>query len=478
MVRAKVDSARSYIKCMKGLLDRVDCQSIEAYATLLYDAWQHDRAVWVFGNGGSASCASHHVADYVKTAAVPSKRRLRAFSLGDNKEILTAIGNDVDYDDIFRYLLEAYARPGDLAVAISCSGNSPNVLRACEWAQANAVTVVALTGFRGGGLRDLADLHINIPCDNYGMIEDVHLSIGHMVTQMLRTRVAIEVPFTSCEVLPAARAAILPPLGAGGVRQQTSTGSTSNRGGACENGNAKVLVLAGGLGTRLRPLTDRMPKCLLEIAGRPLLDYWFDRFAEANLEEVLINTHHGPGEMRKYIDQVNELGRFRLQEAFEPELLGSAGTIHANRGFADDADDVVIVYADNLSDVDLKDLIRFHRSHEDPLTMMLFRTSQPELCGIAQMDKEQRIVSFAEKPEQPNGNLANAGVYVVTANAYREIADMNAFDLGYDVLLKFVGRMRGWEWEGYHCDVGTPESLVHARKDAPGIFRSRRRVTL
>lgn len=231
------------------------------------------------------------------------------------------------------------------------------------------------------------------------------------------------------------------------------------------SGSVRVLLAAGGLGTRLRPLTDLTPKCLIPIAGRPLLDYWFDRFAEAGIRDVLINTHHLAEQVRAYIAAVNARGPFTVREAYEPTLLGSAGTVAANPELADGASDVLIVYADNLSNVDLGAMLEFHRSHGDPFTMMLFRTAYPEKCGIAELGSESRIVSFVEKPKQPRGNLANAGIYALTPAAYREIAAMRAFDLGFDVIPKFVGRMRGWEWGGYHRDIGTPESLRQAEDD-------------
>jgi len=232
----------------------------------------------------------------------------------------------------------------------------------------------------------------------------------------------------------------------------------------------KVVLLAAGLGTRLRPITDNTPKCLVPIAGRPLLDYWFDLLGEAGLRDVLINTHHLREQVRAYIDQVNRRTAFRVTEAYEPELLGSAGTIHANRGFVANGDDCLIVYADNLSNADLGQFIRFHRSHGDPVTMMLFHTQYPEQCGIADLDGSGRIVDFVEKPRHPRSNLANAGVYAVTGEAYREIAEMDKTDLGFDVLPAFVGRMRGWVWRGHHRDIGNHEALRQAQEDAPGVF--------
>lgn len=232
----------------------------------------------------------------------------------------------------------------------------------------------------------------------------------------------------------------------------------------------KALLLAGGLGTRLRPLTDTVPKCLIEIGGRPLLDYWVAALKAAGIREALINTHHLPEPVRAYIAQCNAAGDMALTEAFEPALLGSAGTVHANRGWAEGAEEIVVIYADNLSDVDLAALLEFHHSHTDPMTMALFHTPYPEKCGIAALDDAYRVTEFVEKPKEPRSDLANAGLYVLDAAAWREIADMNVFDFGFDVIPAFVGRMRGFAHTGYHRDIGTPDSLAQARADVGEVF--------
>jgi mannose-1-phosphate guanylyltransferase len=232
----------------------------------------------------------------------------------------------------------------------------------------------------------------------------------------------------------------------------------------------RALLLAGGLGTRLRPLTETVPKCLIPVAGRPMLDYWCDALRAAGIPRALLNTHHLPDPVRAYIAAVNETGGLVLEEAWEPVLLGSAGTVHANRGFMEGADLCVIIYADNLSTIDLADLVAFHRGHDQPLTMALFHTPSPRQCGIATLDAAGRIVAFVEKPEQPQSDLANAGIYVVDAATWREIADMDTFDFGHDVLPRFVGRMQGYAFDGYHRDIGTPEALARAEADAPALF--------
>lgn len=189
MSHSIVGSSRAYADAMIEQLGRLDNAAVERYAHALFEAWRDGRQVFLFGNGGSAFTASHHVMDYVKTAAVPGRKRLRAFSLNDNFGVTTAVGNDLSYDDTLSYPLESYAKKGDIAVAISCSGNSPNVVKAAQWAKANGLTLVSLTGFKGGKIGEMADIHIHVPSDNYGVIEDLHMSVGHIAAQMLKKKV-------------------------------------------------------------------------------------------------------------------------------------------------------------------------------------------------------------------------------------------------------------------------------------------------
>ena len=111
-----------------------------------------------------------------------------------------------------------------------------------------------------------------------------------------------------------------------------------------------------------------------------------------------------------------------------------------------------------------------HRSHDEPLTMMLFHAARPEQCGIAELDASGQIVGFVEKPPKPVSDLANGGVYAMDGSAFHEIADMQVFDLASDAIPAFIGRMRGWMWDGYHRDVGTYEALRQAEIDAPMFY--------
>jgi mannose-1-phosphate guanylyltransferase len=232
----------------------------------------------------------------------------------------------------------------------------------------------------------------------------------------------------------------------------------------------KALLLAAGLGTRLRPLTDTVPKCLVPIAGKPLIDYWFENLQRAGIEECLINTHHLRDAVKTHVERYSASHPLRVMEAYEPTLLGSAGTVHANRDFADGADSMLLIYADNLSNVDLRQVLEFHGTHADPVTMLLFHTPYPKQCGIAELDAGGRVVEFVEKPEHPKSDLANAGLYVMDAEVYREIADRNVFDIGFHVLPHLVGRMSGFVFDGYHRDIGNYESLREAELAAPKVF--------
>jgi len=234
-----------------------------------------------------------------------------------------------------------------------------------------------------------------------------------------------------------------------------------------------ALVLAGGLGTRLRPITDSVPKCLVPIRGVPLLEFWMQELVRSGVDRVTVNTHHLPEPVRAYLLDVSQRLGIDAREFYEKTLLGSAGTVAANRGLCDDADCCLIIYADNLSDIHVDDLVSFHRSHDQPMTMVLFHTSRPRSCGIATLDDSQRIVEFIEKPEHPTSNLANGGIYVLSREAYREMADLKAFDLGFDVLPRFVGRMKGYIHEGLHLDIGNLDALEQAQTIAQDYLGSR-----
>ena len=180
------DFALGYFEYLKEVLGRVDANAISAFAKLLLSARETGSRVFFIGNGGSAATADHFANDLgigTRTLTKP----FRAISLTHNTAVLTAIGNDHGFDAIFVQQLQVQMELGDVVVAISASGNSPNVIKAVEYARAHGATTVGITGFDGGRLMELADLSVHVPTERgeYGPVEDVHMVLDHLVTTWL-----------------------------------------------------------------------------------------------------------------------------------------------------------------------------------------------------------------------------------------------------------------------------------------------------
>lgn len=226
----------------------------------------------------------------------------------------------------------------------------------------------------------------------------------------------------------------------------------------------KAFLLAAGMGSRLRPITDTIPKCLVEIAGRPMLDWWAKLLKECGVREVLVNTHYLHERVHDYIEEFNKREKaIFFTEFYEEKLLGSGGTVRDNWTFVGEEEDFLICYADNLCCIKLQDMVAFHRKHKELLTMALFRTDLPRQCGIAETDGEGKIIAFMEKPEFPKSNLANAGIYVANKRIFEYFPTGEAIDFGKDVLPQLLGRMYGWETKDYFIDIGTLENYERAK---------------
>lgn len=227
----------------------------------------------------------------------------------------------------------------------------------------------------------------------------------------------------------------------------------------------KAYLLAAGLGTRLKPLTDTVPKCLVPIGGQPLLGIWFDLCARHGIDEVLVNLHHLPEVVRAYVDAWR--GPLRVTTVLEPQLLGSAGTVSAQRDFVAGEEAFFILYADNLTDVDLTRMLAFHRSRSAEFTIGLAPTDTPKDKGILTLDDDGRVLEFVEKPAAPRSNLANAGMYIAGPSLFALLdgPQPQPFDFGFHVLPQLVGRMHGYAISEYVRDIGTPEALASANSD-------------
>jgi D-sedoheptulose 7-phosphate isomerase len=174
-----------YLNGMIRAIREVDTRALATCLDLLWKAWREDRTVFIVGNGGSASTASHMANDLSKQAQAPGRRPLRAHALTDNVEALTAIANDSGYENVFGAQLKTHARAGDLLVLISCSGNSPNLVKAIEVAKRLGVRTIAFGGIDGGRTRDLCDHYVHVPSYDYGHVETAHLLFEHLLTKLL-----------------------------------------------------------------------------------------------------------------------------------------------------------------------------------------------------------------------------------------------------------------------------------------------------
>lgn len=230
----------------------------------------------------------------------------------------------------------------------------------------------------------------------------------------------------------------------------------------------KAFLLAAGLGTRLRPITNSTPKCLLRIGRLPLLDIWLDALARSGVDQVLVNTHHLAHLVRAHV--AARTGRPVVHLVEEPELLGSAGTLRANRDFVADEEMFLTVNADNLTDFDLNVLINAHRSGGKIATLTLFRAARPSECGIVEVNNGL-VVSYVEKPADPSSDLANAGMYAFHPSVLDEIDGQVPKDIGYDLLPRLVGRAGAVDLNGcYFIDIGTPAALRTATSEWEGRF--------
>ena len=190
---APADSASavtSYLDGLRSLVSQVPTDRVAAAIDLLLEARQLSRRVYVMGNGGSASTAAHLVCDFQKTATIPGELALRAFALADNTALMTAWANDSAYENVFAGQIMALAEPGDVVVAISASGNSPNIVAGLAAAALKGARTIALVGFDGGVAGQVADVTIHIPCHDYGLVEDIHSALGHAMTTAIRQAVA------------------------------------------------------------------------------------------------------------------------------------------------------------------------------------------------------------------------------------------------------------------------------------------------
>jgi D-sedoheptulose 7-phosphate isomerase len=176
-----------HISDVRRVLSEIPSEAVERVVEVILDAHRQMRHVYIIGNGGSASTASHFACDLSKATIVEGQRRLRVTSLTDNMALLTAWANDSSYEMVFAEQLSSLLNPGDVVIAISASGNSPNLLEAMRVAATRGATTVGLVGFSGGSLMQGVDVVVHVPSQSYGVVEDCHLVLEHAITASTRS---------------------------------------------------------------------------------------------------------------------------------------------------------------------------------------------------------------------------------------------------------------------------------------------------
>jgi D-sedoheptulose 7-phosphate isomerase len=178
--------ANAYFSKINDAAASIDRERIERAADILTKVYTEGGIVYSCGNGGSAAITNHLTCDHCKLVQTDTALTPRIVSLSATIEMITAIGNDISFDEIFVYQLRSLAKPGDVLITISSSGNSENIVRAAMWAKENRIKVISMTGFSGGRSAGIADVNLHVDSDNYGVIEDVHQSLMHILAQYIR----------------------------------------------------------------------------------------------------------------------------------------------------------------------------------------------------------------------------------------------------------------------------------------------------
>jgi phosphoheptose isomerase/UTP-glucose-1-phosphate uridylyltransferase len=430
------DSIQAYLQELSQGIAQLDRGAVEQAALELLGALRRGRSIFLIGNGGSAATASHIAVDLSKLI-VPGHPRFRAIALTDNVPVITAWANDVDYDVVFAEQLRNLCQPGDLVIAISCSGNSRNVLNGARAARELGARVVGFTGDAGGALAGLVDVCVRAPLSYIGQQEDIHMILDHLLVSVMRAHLLQD--------------------GAAGGRPE------------------RAIILAAGGGTRMLPLTLHTPKPLLPVAGRPVLTHIIEWLRGHGVRDLAINLHHHADAIVATYGDGSELD-VRITYSREENLLGTSGAVRKLAAFAGDQP-VIVAYGDVLTDFDLGALMEFHARarQSDPglaATLSLYHVTNPTEVGLVDLDASGRITRFVEKPapDQVFTDLASAGVLILEPRAIQCIPPGTFHDFGRDLfpqLLRDGLSLYGWAAPpgSRVIDMGTPEKYALARRE-------------
>ena len=229
----------------------------------------------------------------------------------------------------------------------------------------------------------------------------------------------------------------------------------------------KAFLLAAGHGTRLRPLTDQTPKCLLPVRGKPIIQIWLEKCRDFGIREVLVNVHSHADMVRDFLG--SQRNGVDVQVVEERRLLGSAGTLLANREWVSGEASFWVFYADVLHQANLSAMLHIQESKKPAATLGVYHVPDPARCGIVDVAKDGTIRDFVEKPQQPTSNLAFAGLMIGTQTLLDFIPSTPPADIGFDVLPQLRGRMMAYTISEYVIDIGTIENYYEAQRSWPGL---------
>lgn len=234
----------------------------------------------------------------------------------------------------------------------------------------------------------------------------------------------------------------------------------------------RALLLSAGLGTRLRPRTNTIPKCLVPINGRPLIEYWLRMLRDAGVYPILVNLHYLADMVQEYIQ--NSEFKDIVHTVYEETLLGTAGTLLKNRDFFDNQP-LMLIHGDNLSKFDVNAFVESHKKRPSgcEITMMTFWTPTPESCGVVELDEKNVVRKFYEKATNPPGRLANGAVYILEPSIFDFLENfrMDVIDFSTEVLPHYMGKICTFQNNTYHRDIGTLESYKLALEEFSSLFK-------
>tara|TARA_Y100001968_G_C19413026_1_gene747437 strand:+ start:207 stop:932 length:726 start_codon:yes stop_codon:yes gene_type:complete len=227
-----------------------------------------------------------------------------------------------------------------------------------------------------------------------------------------------------------------------------------------------ALLLSAGLGTRLRPLTLKQPKCLVSIAGEPLLGRWLRILERSGVNKVLINTHYLSSQVEKFVHIYKKKSNMIIETVFETKLYGTAGTLMNNKSFFNDSIGILI-HADNMCDIDIPTLLKAHKNRKKGclITMVTFNTDTPETCGIVETDSSDIVIKFHEKSSLFKGYKANGAIYVFEKSLldFLDNSNKEISDFSNEVIPELLGKIQTWHTNKPFLDIGTLKSLQKAR---------------